>query len=35
MPRVWGGIIDGDKEAMVFGTTDNVTAQEHIGITCS
>lgn len=32
-PGFWGGIIDGDTEAMFsFGaSTDNVTAQEHIG----
>jgi len=31
-PGFWGGIIDGDTEAMVFwgNSTDNVTAQEHI-----
>ena len=30
---LWGGIIDGATEAMVFweNSTDNVTAQEHIG----
>ena len=34
MPQgLWGGIIDGANEAMVFwgNATDNVTAQEHIG----
>ena len=34
MPKgLWGGIIDGANEAMVFwdNATDNVTAQEHIG----
>ncbi len=34
MPKgLWGGIIDGVNEAMVFwdNATDNVTAQEHIG----
>jgi chitodextrinase len=32
-PDLWGGIIDGDKEAMVFwgNSTDNVTPQGHIG----
>ena len=31
-PGFWGGIIDGDTEAMVFwgNSTDNVTPQEHI-----
>jgi chitodextrinase len=31
-PGFWGGIIDGDTEAMVFwgNSTDNVTAQEYI-----
>ena len=31
-PGLWGGIIDGDTEAMVFwgNSTDNVTPQEHI-----
>ena len=31
-PGLWGGIIDGATEAMVFcgNSTDNVTAQEHI-----
>ncbi len=31
-PRLWGGIIDGATEAMVFwgNSTDNVTPQEHI-----
>ena len=31
-PGLWGGIIDGANEAMVFwgNSTDNVTAQEHI-----
>jgi chitodextrinase len=31
-PGLWGGIIDGDREAMVFwgNSTDNVTAPEHI-----
>ena len=31
-PGFWGGIIDGDTEAMVFfgNSTDNVTASEHI-----
>ena len=32
-PGLWGGVIDGATEAMVFwgNSTDNVTAQEHIG----
>ena len=32
-PGFWGGVIDGATEAMVFweNSTDNVTAQEHIG----
>jgi chitodextrinase len=32
-PGLWGGIIDGATEAMVFwsASTDNVTPQEHIG----
>ena len=31
-PGLWGGIIDGANEAMIFwgNSTDNVTAQEHI-----
>jgi chitodextrinase len=31
-PGLWGGVIDGANEAMVFwgNSTDNVTAQEHI-----
>ena len=32
-PGLWGGVIDGATEAMVFwgNSTDNVTPQEHIG----
>jgi hypothetical protein len=32
-PSLWGGVIDGVNEAMVFwsNSSDNVTAPEHIG----